>query len=86
MPRLLFLAALGCLMAAPAAFAEESCAVSGPVMSKEAIAKSLQDRGFVQIRSLSMHNGCYEAKGIDSKGRRFELELNGGTGAIVNAE
>ena len=36
MPRLLFLAALGCLMAAPAAFAEESCAVSGPVMSKEA--------------------------------------------------
>jgi hypothetical protein len=48
--------------------------------------KSLQDRGYVQIRSLSTHNGCYEAKGIDNKGRRFELELNGATGAIANAE
>ena len=48
--------------------------------------KSLQDRGYTQIRGLSTHNGCYEAKGIDSKGHRFELELNGATGAVVNAE
>ncbi len=86
MHRLLLLAALGCVLAAPAAFAEESCAVSGPIMSKETMTKNLQDRGYAQIRSLSTHNGCYEAKGIDSKGHRFELELNGATGAIVNAE
>ena len=55
-------------------------------MSREAITKSLQDRGFTQIRGLSTHNGCYEAKGIDSKGRRFELEVDGATGAIVNQE
>ena len=86
MYRLLLLAGLGCVIAAPAAFAEESCTVSGAIMSKEAMTKSLQDRGFAQIRSLSAHNGCYEAKGIDAKGHRFELELNGATGAIVNAE
>ena len=86
MRRLLSLAALVCIVAAPAAFAEESCNVSGPIMSREAMTKSLQDRGYVQIRSLSTHNGCYEAKGIDNKGHRFELELNGASGAIVNAE
>lgn len=86
MQRLLLLAALGCVLAAPVAFAEESCTVSGPIMSKDAITKSLHDRGYTQIRGLSTHNGCYEAKGIDSKGHRFELELNGATGVIVNAE
>lgn len=86
MSRLLLLAALGCVLAAPASFAEESCKVSGPIMTKEAMTKSLQDRGYSQIRSLSTHNGCYEAKGIDSKGKRFELELNGATGDIANAE
>ncbi|MBS0559176.1 MAG: PepSY domain-containing protein [Proteobacteria bacterium] len=78
------------LAAAPSvasvAYAEESCSLSGPMMSKEAITKSLHERGYTQIRGLSTHNGCYEAKGIDSKGKRFELELNGATGAIVNAE
>ncbi len=87
MHRLFVLAAFGCVLFASApGFAEESCKLSGPMMSKEAITKSLKDRGFTQIRSLSSHNGCYEAKGIDSKGRRFELELNGATGAIVNKE
>jgi hypothetical protein len=86
MHRLLLLAALGCILAAPAALAEESCTISGPMMSRAAMTKSLQDRGYVQIRGLSTHNGCYEAKGIDSKGHRFELEVNGATGAIVNAE
>ena len=78
-------AAFGLLAAAPA-MAEESCTNNGPMMTKEAITKSLQDRGYSQVRSLSAHNGCYEAKGIDSKGKRFELELNGSDGQIVNAE
>jgi len=86
MQRLLLLAVLGCVIAAPAAFAEESCTVSGPIMSRAAMTKSLHDRGYTQIRGLSTHNGCYEAKGLDSKGHRFELELNGATGAIANAE
>ena len=69
------------------ALAEESCPVSAAqLMSKAAMTKSLQDRGYTQIRSLSTHNGCYEAKGLDKTGKRFELELNGRTGDIVNEE
>jgi len=55
-------------------------------MTKEAMTKSLQDRGYTQIRSLTAHNGCFEAKGIDSKGHRFELEVNASNGQIVNVE
>lgn len=86
MRRLFLLAALGCIVTASAASAEESCKVSGAIMSNDMMTKSLHDRGYTQIRSLATHNGCYEAKGIDNKGHRFELELNGATGVIVNAE
>jgi hypothetical protein len=86
MYRLLLPAAIAAILIVPAARAEESCQTSGPMLSKEAITKSLQDRGYAQVRSLSEHHGCYEAKGLDSKGKRFELEVNGATGAIVTAE
>jgi hypothetical protein len=86
MTRLPVLFAAFALLAAAPAMAEESCDASGPAMTKEAITKSLQDRGYTQIRNLSTHNGCYEAKGIDSKGHRFELEVNAATGQIVNQE
>jgi hypothetical protein len=70
-----------------AASAEESCNVpASAMMSKADMIKSLQDRGYVKIRNLSTHNGCYEAKGFDRNGKRFELELNGQNGQIVNAE
>jgi hypothetical protein len=70
-----------------AASAEETCPdAAGAMMPKSAMAKSLQDRGYTQIRSLPAHNGCYEAKGLDKNGRRFELEVDGPTGKIVNAE
>jgi hypothetical protein len=85
MSRLIALAALLALAAVPA-MAEESCTSSGPAMTKEAMTKSLQDRGYTQIRSLTTHNGCFEAKGIDSKGHRFELEVNASNGQVVNAE
>lgn len=68
------------------ASAEESCHITGAMMSRQAITQSLHARGFTHIRGLSTHNGCWEAKGLDSKGRRFELELNGATGAVVNRE
>lgn len=91
MSRLSLIAAAAVLAASTATFAtaasaEESCHVSGAIMSRDAVTKSLQDRGYTQIRSLATHNGCYEAKGIDSKGKRFELEVNGSTGEIVNVE
>jgi len=85
----LFLPALAAVLfaaAAAPAVAEESCDASGKLMSREAVAQSLRDHGYTKIRSLSEHNGCYEAKGFDSKGNRFELEVNGATGAIVTAE
>lgn len=73
--------------AATPALAEESCHVPvSKMMSRTDMEKSLHDRGYTQIRSLGTHNGCYEAKGFDKNGKRFELELNGETGAIVNAE
>ena len=86
MKRLLMLTAIAFVATVSVAHAEESCTVSGQIMSRDAITKSLQDRGYTQIRGLSTHNGCYEAKGIDSKGHRFELEVNGATGEIVNQE
>jgi hypothetical protein len=66
--------------------AEEACSSTGQPMSQAAMEHSVQQRGYTQIRSLSLHNGCYEAKGIDSKGKRFELELDASTGSIHNAE
>jgi hypothetical protein len=86
MPRLLVLACLGLVTAAPAVLAEESCSGTGQPMSRTAMEQSLHQRGYTQIRSLSLHNGCYEAKGLDSKGKRFELELDASSGAIHNAE
>ena len=82
----LLLACLGLVLAAPAARAEESCHGGGQPMSRTAIEQSLASRGYTKIRSISLHNGCYEAKGFDSKGKRFELELDAATGAIHNAE
>lgn len=86
MYRLFLLAGLGCVTIAPATYADETCKSSGPALTSDAITKSLHDRGFTQIRSLATHNGCYEAKGIDNKGKRFELEVNASTGEIVNQE
>jgi Peptidase propeptide and YPEB domain len=81
---------LTCLALLPlltqASFAEESCASSGPPMSRTAMEQSLHQRGYSNIRSLSLHNGCYEAKGFNTKGKRFELELDASTGTIHNAE
>ncbi len=80
------LACLAFLVAAPALHAEESCGSGGQPMSKTAIEQNLHQHGYTKIRSLSLHNGCYEAKGFDSSGKRFELELDASTGAIHNAE
>jgi hypothetical protein len=77
---------LGFVAASTPALAEESCSGKGQPMSSTAMEQSLHQRGYTTIRSLSLHNGCYEAKGFDSKGKRFELELDASTGAIHNAE
>ncbi|HWA79392.1 MAG TPA: PepSY domain-containing protein [Acetobacteraceae bacterium] len=74
------------LATAPAAFAEQSCQLSGPPMSRAAMEKSLVAQGYTTIRSLQYHNGCYEAQGFDKNGKRFELELNASTGAINTQE
>lgn len=86
MHRSFLLACMALVLTAPAALAEESCGHVTSPMSRTAMEQSLASRGYTKIRSLSMHNGCYEAKGFDSHGKRFELELNAETGAIRNAE
>ena len=80
------LACLAIVFAAAPALAEESCGSVANPMTKTAMVQSLHNRGYTKIRSLSLHNGCYEAKGFDSRGKRFELEINAATGAIHNAE
>lgn len=82
----LTLACLGIVIVTSSASADESCGSAGQPMSRTAMEQSLHQRGYIQIRGLSLHNGCYEAKGFDSKGRRFELEVDAATGAIHNAE
>lgn len=86
MRRIVLLAFAASLAAAPAAFAEQSCQLSGPPMSRAAMEKALMAQGYSTIRSLQYHNGCYEAQGFDKNGKRFELELNASTGAINTAE
>jgi Peptidase propeptide and YPEB domain len=86
MPRLAMLALALSLFAAPAAFAEQSCQLSGSPMSRADMEKSLIGRGYSTIRSLQYHNGCYEAQGFDKAGKRFELEVNASTGAINTQE
>ena len=72
--------------AARAALAEESCSGSGTPMSKTAIETQLKAQGYTQIREIKSHGGCYEAKGLDQNGKRFELEINSFTGKIANQE
>lgn len=81
------LATLAIVAGAQSAAAEQSCHVAASaMMPRAAMKQSLEQRGYTQIRALSTHNGCYEAKGFDKSGKRFELELNGQTGAVVTAE
>jgi hypothetical protein len=69
-----------------AAFAEESCAGSGTPMTTEAIKAKLTAEGYTQIKEIRSHGGCYEAKGLDSAGKRFEIEVNAYSGEINNKE
>jgi hypothetical protein len=71
---------------AQAALAEESCAGSGTPLPQSQIEAQLKAQGYTQIREIKTHGGCYEAKGLDSAGKRFELEVNAYTGQINNQE
>jgi hypothetical protein len=71
---------------AQGAFAEESCSGTGTPLTKTEVKAQLVAQGYTQIRELKTHGGCYEAKGLDAKGQRFELEINSFTGKIANKE
>jgi hypothetical protein len=84
---LLAVAAISVLaFGAQAAFAEETCTGSGTPLTKSEVEAQLLAQGYVQIREIKSHGGCYEAKGLDQKGQRFELEVNSFTGKISNKE
>ena len=68
------------------ASAEESCAGSGTPMTKQQVQAQLVSQGYVTVREIKSHGGCYEAKGLDKNGQRFELEVNSFTGKISNKE
>ena len=88
MRRLTIAAAAACaaVLLSQAAFAEESCSGSGTPLSASAIEAKLKSEGYTEIRDIRAHGGCYEAKGMDSTGKRFELEVNAYTGEINNKE
>jgi hypothetical protein len=88
MRKVAILAAAACAFAflSQAAFAEESCAGSGTPMTTEAMKAKLTSEGYTQIKEIRSHGGCYEAKGLDSAGKRFEIEVNAYTGEINNKE
>jgi hypothetical protein len=69
-----------------AAFAEESCSGSGTPLTVAAVKAKLTSQGYTQIKEIRTHGGCYEAKGLDSGGKRFEIEVNAYTGDINNKE
>jgi hypothetical protein len=71
---------------AQGAFAEESCSGTGTPMTKAAVESQLKAQGYTKIKEIKSHSGCYEAKGIDRNGKRFELEINSYTGKISNQE
>ena len=86
MHRTVILAAAFCVLMAGAASAEESCKNAGPTLSKSDIEKKLNEQGYVKVRGIELHNGCYEAKGFDKPGKRFELEIDASTGNVVTRE
>jgi hypothetical protein len=73
-------------VASRSASAEESCSGSGTPLPKSAIEAKLKAQGFVQIKETRTHGGCYEVKGFNTAGKRFELEVNSYTGDINNKE
>ena len=81
-------AAAACVFAvmSQAAFAEESCSGSGTPLTVDAVKAKLTSEGYTQIKEVRTHGGCYEAKGLDSAGKRFEIEVNAYTGDINNKE
>jgi len=86
MHRIAILAVAFSVLLAGGASAEESCKNTGPTLSKNDIEKKLTEQGYVKIRGLELHNGCYEAKGFDKSGKRFELEIDASTGTVVTRE
>jgi hypothetical protein len=68
------------------ALAEESCSGNGTPMTKTAVETQLKSQGYTKIKEIKSHAGCYEAKGFDQNGKRFELEINSYTGKINNQE
>ncbi len=86
MYRIVITAAAAAILFTGPALAEESCKSSGKPLPKSEIEKKLTDQGYVKIRGLEFHDGCYEAKGFDKAGKRFELEIDAGTGKVVTRE
>lgn len=69
--------------AACAANPAGSDAKSSATLSEPEIRARLVAAGFTTIRSIGREDGCVEAKGLDSSGKRFEVYLHPATGAIV---
>ena len=85
-PLLAAAAVLALAVGTQLASAEESCAGSGTPLTNQQVEAQLVSQGYTDVREIKSHGGCYEAKGIDNKGQRFELEVNSFSGKISTKE
>lgn len=66
--------------------AETRCAV--PMTDwqpRDAVAQLAEQNGW-NVRRIKIDDGCYEVKGTDANGHKFEVKLHPGTLAIVEHE
>ena len=86
MNRFLTVFGLATLLAAPAAWAGDDCAV--PMRDwqpRSAVAAVAQAQGWT-IRRIRIDDGCYEVIGTDAQGRAIEAKLNPGSLNIQEIE
>ncbi len=92
MSRLIPAIAFGSLLAlagaagASAAELSQLCAAKDPAapkVSEEQVRQTLAQSGYTNVRGIGTEDGCIEAKGTDSNGKRFEVYLHPTTGEIV---
>ncbi len=84
--KLLVTAILGMMAMSPAAFAEELCTdVTSRKTVDEAKAAAVA-AGYADITKMDEEDGCYEAKGLNSDGSKFEVYIHPTTLKIVKVK
>ena len=85
MKRLIAQLAAAIFLSASVAQAEVRCAV--PMTDwqpRDAVVRLAAQNGW-QVQRIKIDDGCYEVKGTDAKGHKFEVKIHPGTLAVVQS-